>query len=48
MVYLVSPYLFIIFLKFNKMNFYGSEFISYNENLKYIINSTHLGQPTEV
>lgn len=48
MIYLASPYLFVIFLKFNEVNFYGSEFISYNGTFKYIINSMHLGQLTEV
>ena len=47
MIYLESPYLFVIFLKFSEVKFYGSEFISYNGTFKYIINSIHLGQLTE-
>lgn len=47
-IYLASPYLFVIFLKFNELSFYGSAFISYHGTFKYIINSRHLGQLTEV
>lgn len=40
MIYLASLYLFVIFLKFNEVNFYGPEFISYNGTFKYIIART--------
>lgn len=48
MIYLASPYLLVIFLKFEEVNFYGPEFISYNGTFKYTINSVHLGRFTEV
>lgn len=37
MIYLASLYLFVIFLKFNEVNFYGPEFISYRATFKHII-----------
>lgn len=43
MIYLVFFYLFVIFLKFNEVNFYGLEVISYYGIFKYIINSMYLG-----
>lgn len=37
MTYLAFPYLFVIFLKFNEVNFYGPEFISYSGTFKHLI-----------
>lgn len=48
MIYLASPYLFVIFLKFSEVGFYGPGFTSYNGTFKYIINRMHLGRFTEM